>query len=165
MISKVYFPRIILPIAAVCSKLVDFVIALTLLFGLIALYQITPTTGIVVVPLLIVLLFLTTAGTGMWLTALAVQYRDVSYAVNFGIRMLIYSAPVVYPVSLIPEQFRLLYGLNPLAGIIEGFRAALLGTVPMPWDLLLVGGVVACMVFISGVLYFQRVERSFADVA
>jgi lipopolysaccharide transport system permease protein len=165
MISKVYFPRIILPIAAACSKLVDFLIALTLLFVLIALYQLTPTSGVVMLPVFILLLFLTTTGIGLWLTALAVQYRDVSYAVNFGIRMLIYAAPVVYPVSLIPEQFRLLYGLNPLAGIIEGFRAALLGTVPMPWDLLVVGGVVACIVFISGVLYFQRVERSFADVA
>jgi lipopolysaccharide transport system permease protein len=101
----------------------------------------------------------------MWLTALAVQYRDVSYAVNFGIRMLIYAAPVVYPVSLIPEQFRLLYGLNPLAGIIEGFRAALLGTVPMPWDLLVVGGISATLLLLSGVFYFQRVERGFADVA
>jgi lipopolysaccharide transport system permease protein len=165
MISKVYFPRLILPLAAVCSKLIDFSIALVLLFGLIAWYQLVPTIWVLILPLLIVLMIMTTAGIGMWLTALAVQYRDVSYAVNFGIRMLIYAAPVVYPVSLIPEQFRLLYGLNPLAGIIEGFRAALLGTVPMPWDLIGVGGISATLLLLSGVFYFQRVERGFADVA
>lgn len=165
MISKVYFPRIILPAAAVCSKLIDFCVALLLLFVLMAWYSIVPSVWILALPSLILLMVLTTTGIGMWLTALAVQYRDVSYAMSFGIRTLIYAAPVVYPVSLIPEQYRLIYGINPLAGIIEGFRASLLGTVPMPWDLLIVGSVVACLLFISGGIYFQRVERGFADVA
>jgi lipopolysaccharide transport system permease protein len=124
-----------------------------------------PTIWALALPLLIVLMMLTAAGIGMWLTALAVQYRDVSYGMSFGVQLLMYAAPVVYPASLIPAQYRLIYALNPMAGIIEGFRSALLATNPMPWDLLAVGSVTAVVLFVSGILYFSRMEQFFADVA
>jgi len=101
----------------------------------------------------------------MWLTALAIQYRDIQHGMSFGIRLLMYAAPVVYPLSLIPDQYRLIYGLNPMAGVIEGFRAALLGTRPMPWDLIGVGTISAIIIALSGAVYFRRMERFFADVA
>ena len=147
------------------GKLVDFGIALLLLFGLMAWFGTAPTIWVLTLPLLVVLMILTAAGLGMWLTALAIQYRDIKYGMKFAVQLLMYAAPVVYPTSLIPERYRLLYGLNPMAGVIEGFRAALLGTRPMPWDLLLVGGVVALVIAVGGALYFRRMERIFADVA
>ena len=163
--TKVYFSRLIIPIAPVLSKLVDFGIAFLLLFGLMAWFQIVPTIWALALPLLIVLMMLTATGLGMWLTALAIQYRDINYGMGFAVRLLMYAAPVVYPTSLIPERFRLLYGLNPMAGAIEGFRAALLGTRPMPWDLIAVGSITALVIAVSGAFYFRRMERIFADVA
>jgi lipopolysaccharide transport system permease protein len=165
MLSKVYFPRLVLPIAAVLSKMFDFGINLVLLFVLMLLFQMLPTAQIVFLPLLILIMFLSATGLGMWLTALAVQYRDVNYGVGFGTRLLLYTVPVIYPLSLIPDHFRLIYGLNPMVGVIEGFRSALLNTNPMPWDLIILGGVVSVALFLSGALYFQRAERIFADVA
>ena len=165
MLTKVYFPRLIIPLTPVLGKLVDFGIALLLLFGLMAWFGAAPTIWALALPLLVVLMILTAAGLGMWLTALAIQYRDIKYGMKFAVQLLMYAAPVVYPTSLIPERYRLLYGLNPMAGVIEGFRAALLGTRPMPWDLLLVGGVVALVIAVGGALYFRRMERIFADVA
>lgn len=165
MISKVYFPRLVLPLSEVLGKLIDFSIALLLLFGLMAWFQQMPTIWVLALPLLALLMVLTAAGMGMWLTALAIQYRDVSYGLNFGVQLLMYAAPVVYPASLVPDAYRLLYGLNPMAGVIEGFRSALLATNPMPWDLLAVGSVTAVLLFISGMLYFSRMEQFFADVA
>ncbi len=165
MISKVYFPRLLLPLSAVISKLLDFAIALLLLLLMMAVYQVMPTIRVLALPLLILIMVLSTAGAGMWLTALSIQYRDVGYGMSFGIRMLIYAAPVVYPVSLIPPQYRLLYALNPMVGVIEGFRSALLNSVPMPWDLLAVGAAVALVLFVSGAFYFRRTEHFFADVA
>jgi len=164
MISKVYFPRLIIPLSPVLDKLVDFGISLILLVGLMIWFKIAPTIWVLTLPLLILLMMLTAAGLGMWLTALAVQYRDVNYGMKFAIQLLMYASPVVYPASLIPDQFRLLYGLNPMAGVIEGFRAALLGTRPMPLDLIAVGSVTAFAVALSGVFYFRRTERVFADV-
>jgi lipopolysaccharide transport system permease protein len=165
MLTKVYFPRLVLPLTAVLSKLLDFGIALLILFGMMAWFGIPPTLWALALPALVLLMMLAAAGIGMWLTALSIQYRDVSYGLSFGVQLLMYAAPVVYPVSAIPERFRVLYGLNPMAGVIEGFRAALLGTAPMPWDLLVPGAVVAVVLFIGGALYFQRTERIFADVA
>ena len=164
MLSKIYFPRIIIPMTPVLGKLVDFAIALLLLFGLMAWFKIGPAIWILILPLLIFLMMLTAAGLGMWLTALAIQYRDIKYGLNFAVQLLMYAAPVVYPASLIPAKYRLLYGINPMAGVIEGFRAALLGTRPMPWDLLTVGCITTFIIFISGALYFRRMERIFADV-
>jgi lipopolysaccharide transport system permease protein len=164
MLSKVYFPRLIIPMAPVLGKLVDFVIAMLLLFGLMIWFHILPTIWVLTLPVLVFLMMLTASGLGMWLTALAIQYRDVNYGLHFGVQLLMYAAPVVYPASLIPGRYRLLYGLNPMAGVIEGFRSALLGTNPMPWDLLGMGTVTAMIVFITGALYFRRMERIFADV-
>jgi lipopolysaccharide transport system permease protein len=165
MITKVYFPRLIIPIAPVLSKLVDFGLALLVLFGLMVWFQTPPTIWALMLPLLILLMMFTATGLGMWLTALAIQYRDINYGLGFFVQLLMYAAPVVYPASLIPQRYRLLYGLNPMAGVIEGFRAALLGTRPMPWDLLAVGSMVALVIAVSGAFYFRRMERIFADVA
>lgn len=164
MITKVYFPRLVIPIAPVLGKLVDFGIAMLILFGLMFWFGIAPTIWALSVPLLVLLMMLTAAGLGMWLTALSVQYRDINYAMGFVVQLLMYAAPVVYPASSVPEQYRLLYGLNPMVGVIEGFRSALLGTNPMPWDFIAVGTVMAILIAVSGALYFRRMERVFADV-
>jgi lipopolysaccharide transport system permease protein len=164
MISKVYFPRLIIPMSPVLDKLVDFGISLILLVGLMVWFKIAPTIWVLTLPLLILLMMLTAAGLGMWLTALAVQYRDVNYGMKFAVQLLMYASPVVYPASLVPGQYRLLFGINPMAGVIEGFRAALLATRPMPWDLIAVGSVTALVVAVSGAFYFRRTERIFADV-
>ncbi len=169
MITKVYFPRLIIPMTPVLAKLVDFVVALGILGLLMAWFRLPPTWDILFLPLLVLLMVLTAAGIGMWLSALAIQYRDVRYAVRFLVTLLMYAAPVVWPVSLLAERFgpiaRLLYGLYPMAGVIEGFRASLLGTVPMPWDLIGMGAITAVTLFLTGALYFRRMERTFADVA
>lgn len=165
MMSKVYFPRLVLPLAAVIGKLLDFAIALSFLLILMVWFQVFPTGWIIMLPLLVLLMILSTAGAGMWLTALAIQYRDVKYGLNFGVSLLIYASPVIYPISMLPQQYRLLYGLNPMAGVIEGFRSVLLNTSPMPWDLLTVSSIVAIMLFVSGAFYFRRMEKVFADVA
>lgn len=164
MITKVYFPRLVIPIAPVLAKLVDFFIALVILFGLMLWFRIAPTLGVLALPVLIPLMMLTAAGLGMWFTALAVQYRDVKYALNFAVQLLMYAAPVVYPASSVPERYRFIYALNPMVGVIEGFRAALLGTRPMPWDFIALGAATAAVVAITGALYFRRMERVFADV-
>ncbi len=164
MISKVYFPRLVIPMAPVLGKLIDFGIALLILFGMMLYFGFLPTIWSLMLPLLVLLMMFTAAGMGMWITAMAIQYRDINYAMGFGVQLLMYAAPVVYPASSVPERFRLLYGLFPMAGVIEGFRSALLGTNPMPWDLLAVGSGVAIFFFITGALYFRRMERIFADV-
>lgn len=164
MLTKVYFPRLIIPLSPVLSNLVDFGTALLILFGLMAWYGIAPTIWAVTLPFLVLLLMLTAIGLGTWLTALAIQYRDIKYGMAFGVRLLMYAAPVVYPASLIPERYRLYYALNPMVGVIEGFRSALLGTRPMPWDLIGIGSITALIIAIGGCLYFRHMERVFADV-
>lgn len=167
--TKVYFPRLIIPLTPVLSKLVDFVIAFLILFGLMAWYGITPTINILWVPLLILLMMLTSSGIGMWLSAVAIQYRDIPQGIQFLSQLLMYAAPVVWPVSLISEKFgesaKLFYGLYPMVGIIEGFRSALLGHNPMPWGLIGMGTLTVVILFLTGALYFKRKERIFADVA
>jgi len=167
--TKVYFPRMIIPLTPVIAGLVDFAIALSVVGVLMVYYSIVPTINILYLPLLIILMVMTSAGIGMWLSALAIQYRDVGFATQFMSQLLMYAAPVVWPVSLIGEKFghnaQLIYGLYPLAGVIEGFRSALLGHNPMPWDLIGMGSVSALVIFVSGALYFKRKERLFADVA
>ena len=167
--TKVYFPRLIIPLIPVFAGLVDFAIALSVVGVLMVYYSIVPTINIFYLPLLILLMIMTTAGIGMWLSALAIQYRDVGFAVQFMSQLLMYAAPVVWPVSLIGDKFghtaQLIYGLYPLAGVIEGFRSALLGHNPMPWDLIGIGSISTSLLFVSGALYFKRKERVFADVA
>ena len=165
MISKVYFPRLALPLTAVMAKLVDFSIAMLMLAVLMVWFGIVPTLGVLALPLLILIMMLSAAGLGMWLTALAIQYRDVKHAMTFVVQLLMYACPVVYPTSLIPQQYQLLYAINPMVGVIEGFRAALLGSRPMPWDLIAVGAASAIVLALTGALYFRSKERLFADVA
>lgn len=165
MLNKVYFPRLILPLSAVAAKLVDFFIAFIVLVALMAVYGVAPTRAVIAIPLLLLIMVLAAAGAGMWLTALAIQYRDVSYAMNFFVQLLMYAAPVVYPASLVPAHFRLVYAINPMVGVIEGFRSALLGTRAFPWSMVGIGAATALFIVISGALYFRRKERIFADVA
>jgi lipopolysaccharide transport system permease protein len=165
MVKKIYFPRLMIPLSSVVAKLLDFAIALVLLGGLMVWYGIVPTWSILTLPLLLLMMVTAAAGLGMIFTALAVQYRDVSYGLGFAVQMMMYSAPVVYSVSAIPEKYRLLYALNPMVGVIEGFRAALLGHTEMPWDLIGISAAVSIAMLVAGAFYFKRVERIFADVA
>ena len=165
MISKIYFPRIILPLGAVLAKCVDLVIALCLLFVLMLGFGFTPTWKVVILPVLLVILILSAAGVGIWLTAMAIQYRDVKYGLNFAVQLLMYAAPVVYPASLVPNDWRYVYALNPLVGVIEGFRASLLGTHPIPIVEISLGMLTSVALFLTSVAYFQSKERLFADVA
>ena len=165
LITKVYFPRLIIPISPVLGKMIDFGISFLILLGLMVWYGVKPTIWALMVPVFIILMMLTSAGVGMWLTALSIQYRDVRYGSNFFIQLLMYASPVIYGSSSIPEKYQILYALNPMVGVIEGFRASLLGTRPMPWELLGVGALMAVAFFLSGALYFRSMERYFADVA
>lgn len=174
MLRKIYFPRVLLPMSAVAAKLLDFTIAMAVLGTLMVLYGVVPTWNVIFLPLLIAIMIVTATGVALWLTALAVQYRDIKHAMGFVIQILMYSAPVVYPTSLIPNTFevmgttvnpRLLYAANPMVGVIEGFRASLLGTQPMPWAMILIGATSAIFFFLSGAVFFHRKERLFADVA
>ena len=165
MISKVYFPRMVLPLSAAFSKLLDFIIGLLVLTGFMIYFRFVPTVWTFFLPVLILVLLLTSLGVGMILSAMAVQYRDVKHTVSFLVQLLMYAAPVVYPASKVPESWRFWYALNPMVGVIEGFRAALLGTQPMPWHFIIPGSIVAVVLFVFGALYFRRMERIFADVA
>jgi len=165
VLTKVYFPRLIIPVTPVLANLIDFSIAFALLGAMMAWYAVMPTAQILFLPLLILLMILTAAGIGMWLSALALQYRDVKHAMQFVTQILMYAAPVVWPASLIPGKYRLLYGLYPMAGVIEGFRSSLMGTNPMPWDLIGMGAISAALIGLSGALYFRQMERTFADMA
>ncbi len=165
LFTKVYFPRLIIPMTPVLAKLLDFGIAFVMLGALMAWYGIIPNINLVFLPFLLVLMIVTASGVGMWLSALSIQYRDIKHAAPFVTQLLMYAAPVVWPASLIPEKYRLLYGLYPIAGVIEGFRSALLGKTHMPWDLILVGTISAILIAFSGAIYFRRKEDIFADVA
>ncbi|RPJ83074.1 MAG: ABC transporter permease [Acidobacteria bacterium] len=164
MLSKVYFPRLIIPLTPLLSKLIDFGVGFSILFVLMLWFQVTPTLNALYIPLLLMVLMLAAGGMGMWLTSLAVQYRDVNYGISFGMQLLMYAAPVVYPASLVPDAYRSFYALNPMVGVIEGFRAGLLGTTPMPWDLIAIGSCTALLLFVTGALFFRHKEAAFADV-
>ena len=167
--TKVYFPRLVIPLVPVFSKLVDFFISFAILFILMIWYKVVPNINILFLPYLILLMIMTASGIGMWVSAMAIQYRDIPQGINFLSQLFMYAAPVVWPVSLIAEKFGdsavLLYGLYPMAGVIEGFRSSLLGSGPMPWTLILSGSFSAILLFVSGAFYFKRKERFFADVA
>ena len=164
LISKVYFPRLIAPLAPTLAFLLDFAIAFVILIAMMLYYQIYPSITILLLPLLIVLMMFTASGVGMFLAALNAQYRDIRYTLQFLVQFWMFASPVVYPVSLIPEKYRLIYAINPMAGVIEGFRSALLGTTAFPTQMVLVSIVVSIVVFITGALYFRQTERYFADV-
>lgn len=165
MISKVYFPRLVLPLSAAFSKLLDFVIGFLVFIGFLIYFGMAPTWEVVYLPLLLLILVMTSLGIGMILSAMAVQFRDVKHAITFLVQLLLYTAPVVYPTSAIPELYRFWYSLNPMVGVIEGFRSIFLKTQLFPWQLILPGSVVAIILFTFAALYFRRMEKIFADVA
>ncbi len=163
LLGKIYFPRVIFPLTPVLAKLVDFSISVLVVVAVMIYYQVAPTWNLVYLPLLILLMMMVPTGIGLWLSALAIRYRDVKFAMPFVIRMLIYSAPILYTASSIPEQYRFLYSLNPIVAVVEGFRACLLGTA-MPWEYIVPGAIVAFVVMVFGAIYFRRMERVFVDV-
>jgi len=164
LITKVYFPRLLIPASAVLASLVDFGIAFVLLLGMMVFYGIVPTTASATLPLFILLALITALGVGFWLSALNAQYRDVRYTLPFLTQVWLFATPVVYPSSLVPESWRLLYGLNPMTGVVEGFRWALLGK-GMPPDAMLAVSVIASLtMFVGGLYYFSRMEKNLSDV-
>jgi len=165
LISKVYFPRLVIPISRVLAGLMDFGIAFIMLLGLMAYYRISPSPiAIITVPLLLVFALTTALAVGLWLTVLNVMYRDVRYTIPFLVQFWLFATPVVYPASLVPEPWRAFYGLNPMAGVVEGFRWALLGTANAPGPILGVSISVVVILLVGGLLYFRRMEKIFADM-
>jgi len=166
MITKIYFPRIILPLSSILAGLVDFAIAFVVLIGMMLFYKQFPTSAVWTLPLFLLLAMITALGVALWLSALNVKYRDVGYILPFLTQFWLFITPVVYPSSQIPEQWRLIYGLNPMTGVVEGFRWALLGINPQPtfFPMLAVSAAMAIVVLLTGILYFRRMERGFADM-
>jgi lipopolysaccharide transport system permease protein len=164
LITKVYFPRLVLPISAVLSGGVDFALAFVVLLGMMLYFGIVPTAAVAWLPLLLLLALVTALGAGLWLTAMNVQFRDVRYAVPFLVQAWMFATPIAYPSSLLDEPWRTLYGVNPMVGVVEGFRWALLGTETAPGPMVLVSALVAVGLLVSGAFYFRRMEKTFADV-
>ena len=164
LIKKVYFPRLIIPVSSVVSGVLDFILAFIVLLGMMLYFNIVPTQNVLWLPPLLLLAFMTALGAGLWLTAMNVQFRDIRYAVPFLVQAWMYATPVVYPSSLLDEPWRTLYGINPMVGVIEGFRWALLGTDTAPGPIIMVSTLVAVILLISGAYYFRRMEKAFADI-
>jgi lipopolysaccharide transport system permease protein len=164
LIKKVYFPRLVVPFAAVLSGIVDFLLAFVTLLGLMLYYGHLPTANVVWLPLLLLLAIVTALGVGLWLAALNVEFRDVRYVVPFITQFWLFATPIAYPSSLLPEPWRTLYGINPMVGVVEGFRWALVGTNTAPGPIILVSALAALVILISGAYYFRRMEKTFADV-
>ncbi|MBL8214284.1 MAG: ABC transporter permease [Bryobacterales bacterium] len=163
LIRKVYFPRLVIPISAVLAGLLDCAIAFSLLVILMFSYRIMPTANVIWLPLFLLLALATALGVGLWLSALNVKFRDVKYTVAFLIQFWMFSTPIAYPSSLLPEPWRTLYGINPMAGVVEGFRWALLGTNTSPGPMVMVSATVAVLLLGGGAYYFRRMEKTFAD--
>ena len=164
LITKVYFPRIIIPLSPALAHLLDFFIAFLVLIAMMIYFGISPHATILAVPALVFIMFLNAAGMGMALAALNAQYRDVKYAIPFLVQVWMFASPIVYPASMIPEKYRLAYALNPMAGIIEGFRSALLGTSAFPATMVGMSFMAGSGLFVLGLMYFKRMERHFADI-
>ena len=172
MITKIYFPRLVIPISSVLSGLVDFSIAFIVLVGMMlyyrfapnSTYQITITPWILTLPLFTLLAMITALGAGLWLSALNAIYRDINYVIPFLIQFWLFITPIAYPASMIPEQYQLLYSLNPMTGVVEGFRWALLGSGQPPDAMLAVSTFISILMLVTGLFYFRRMERTFADV-
>ncbi|MFQ5900056.1 MAG: ABC transporter permease [Thermodesulfobacteriota bacterium] len=164
LISKVYFPRLIIPITPVLAGLLDFSIAFIVLIGMMLWYNIYPTVMTLLFPLLVFLMILSASGVGMVLAALSARYRDVRYTIPFIVQFWMFASPIVYPSSMIPEQYRMWYGLNPMAGVIEGFRSILLGSIPFPTGMIMLSVIVSIILFLAGMFYFRQTERFFADI-
>jgi len=164
LIKKVYFPRLTIPIANVLSGLVDFSLAFMVLIGMMLWYGIIPTGRILWLPFLLLLAFVTALAVGLWLSVLNVEYRDVKYTIPFLTQFWMFATPIVYPSTLLKEPWRTVYGLNPMVGVVEGFRWALLGTKTAPGPMIAVSGVAAIALLVGGAFYFRRMEKTFADV-
>jgi lipopolysaccharide transport system permease protein len=163
MLGKIYFPRVLFPLTPTLAKLVDFGVSMIIIFGVSIYYRVFPTLNLLLFPLLVVIMMSVAGGVGLWTSAMAIRFRDVKHAMPFVVRMLMYTAPVVYSASSIPHKYRIMYSLNPIVGVIEGYRACLLGS-PIPWLYIWPGMITAIILLLSGALYFKRMERVFADV-
>jgi lipopolysaccharide transport system permease protein len=163
MLGKIYFPRLIYPLTPILARLVDFGISALLLTGVMVYYRVLPSWNLVFFPLFVLLMAGVSAGVGLWLSAMAIRFRDVKHAMPFVVRMLMFTAPIVYSASALPEKYRLVYSLNPIVGVIEGFRASLLGA-SMPWTFIWPGVLTTVLLLVTGLFYFKRIERFFVDV-
>ncbi len=163
LVTKIYFPRLIIPLSAVLASLLDFLICLIVLAFFLAYYRIVPTPAIALLPLVVCLALLISSGVGLWLAALNVKYRDVRYTVNFLVQFWFLATPIAYPTSVVAKRWRMWYGLNPMVGVVDGFRYALKGSGPAPWSLLAVSTGLAVVIFMSGLYYFRQTEDAFAD--
>ncbi len=164
IIKKIYFPRLVLPIAGVLSGIVDFLLAVAMLMGMMFYFGIVPTFNVLWLPLFLLLALATSLGVSLWLSALNVQFRDVQHIVPFLTQIWLFATPIAYPSSLLSEPWRTLYGMNPMAGVVEGFRWALLGTNTAPGPIIFVSASVTFLLLLGGALYFRRMEKTFADV-
>ncbi len=164
LITKVYFPRLMIPLASIVTPAVDLAVSFIPLLGLMVWYGITPSHRVLALPLFLLLAMLTALSIGLWLSPVHARYHDVGYAIPFLTQFWMYASPVVYPVSLVPEQWRWLYGLNPMVGVIEGFRWALLGKISPDFRVLAISAAVVLLLFLGGVVFFKRMERTFADI-
>jgi lipopolysaccharide transport system permease protein len=164
LIQKVYFPRLAAPMAVVLSSMVDFVPAFLVLLGMMFWYGLLPTMHVLWLPLFLLLALVTSLGVGLWLSALNVQFRDIRYTVPFLTQLWLFATPIAYPSSLLPQPWRTLYGLNPMAGVVEGFRWALLGTVAAPGAMMVISTLIAVGFLVTGAFYFRRMEQTFADI-
>jgi lipopolysaccharide transport system permease protein len=164
LIQKVYFPRLAVPIASVVSGLVDFVLAFLVLLAMMLYYDMVPTLNAIWLPAFFLLALITALGVGLWLSAMNVRYRDIRYTLPFVVQFWMFATPVAYPSSLLSEPWRTLYGLNPMVGVIEGFRWGLLGTNTAPGPIVAMSSLMAVALLIGGAFYFRRVEKTFADV-
>jgi lipopolysaccharide transport system permease protein len=164
LIKKIYFPRLAVPIATILSGAIDFALAFVVLLGMMLYYGIVPTINTIWLPLFLLLALVTSLGVGLWLSAMNVQFRDVRYVVPFLTQVWMFATPIAYPSSLLGEPWRTLYGLNPMVGVVEGFRWALLGSNEAPGPVVAVSGLAALALLVSGAFYFRRMEKNFADV-
>jgi lipopolysaccharide transport system permease protein len=164
LIKKVYFPRLVIPISSVLTGLVDFLLAFAVLLGMMLYYGSVPTLNVIWLPFFVILALVTSLGTGFWLSAMNVQFRDVRYTIPFLIQFWLFATPIAYPSSLLDEPWRTIYGLNPMVGVVEGFRWALLGTQTAPGATILVSAIVAVTLLVTGAFFFRRMEKTFADV-
>ena len=163
MLGKIYFPRLLFPLTPVLSRLVDFGISIILILCVMLYYQVQPTWNLLLLPFLLVFTMAIPSGVGLWLSSLAIRFRDVKQAMPFFMQMLMWTGPIVYPTSLISEEYRLIYSINPIVGVIEGYRACLLGG-PIPWEYIVPGIFTAALLVITGAFYFKRMERIIVDV-
>ena len=164
LITKVYFPRLIIPMASVMAGLADFLVVLVLVFVGMAIFGVAPTPALLALPVFAIFALLTALAIGLWLSALNVQYRDIRYTLPFLTQFLLFASPIAYPASLVPEDYRILYGLNPMVGVIEGTRWSMLGTDAPDWGLMAVSAAVVALLLTGGLYYFKRMEKTFADV-